>query len=270
MPSPLVLAGVGAGLNVLGGLTGEWWASGDEAERERLEREAAAQYAGLTPPQLEALQAQQAETAFADAPSDFGNKTARNAAIQALMNEGLSGGNSLESKVAQANAQRAAGQAARAGSQSALQSAQARGMGGAASTLQAQLLGASTGADRAAQVGLQGAFDARRNALAALQQGGSMAGQAEESDAARDARVRDARDRISLFNAEQRGATDRFNSGLKQQGFDNSLQLANAKAGSAYRQADSAAARAAQKRKVAGGVGQAVGQGFTAFSGGGR
>lgn len=263
-----VAAAIGAGLNIAGGVGGEIWASGDEEKRRRLEEQAAAMYGTLSAPQLAALQAQQAQTSFEGAPTDFGNKGARNAAIQRLMDEGMAGGNSLDARLTQSNAMRAAGQATRQGSQAALASAAGRGMGGAASTLQAQLLGASQGADRAAQVGLQGASDARRNALMALQSGGNMAGQAEEADASRDARTREAKDRISLFNAEQRAATSRFNTGLQQQGFDNNMRVTDAKAGSKYRQAESAKAEADRKRRMAGGIGQSLGQLGAAYGGG--
>lgn len=258
---PLVGGAIGAGLNIAGGLLGEWWASADDAERQRLLEQAASQYGSVDAPTLERLVAQQVDgSAYEKAPDDFGNKGARNAAIQALMNEGLSGGNTLETQLAQSNAQRAAGQAARAGSQAALQSAQSRGMGGATSTLQAQLAGASQGADRAAQMGLQGAYDARRNALVALQQGGGMAGQAEQADADRDARRREAMDRIALFNAGQRADANRYNAGLGQQDFENRMTVADRRAHGYEMRADEKGQQANRKRRIAGGAGQAAGQ----------
>lgn len=271
MVAPLVAAGIGAGLNVVGGLTGELLAGKDEAERERLMRLAADEYGNVSAPALQQIIAQEAgQSAMAGAPTQFGNQGARNAAIQALMNEGLSGGNTLETQLAQSNAQRAAGQAARQGSQTALASAAGRGMGGSAATLQAQLLGASQGADRAAQVGLQGAADARRNALQALAQGGGMAGQAEEADANADARRRESLDRMAMFNAGQRQRTGEFNSGLQQQNFQNSLSVADRRAGANEMRADIYGERARRKRAIAGGVGQAAGQFGTAYGMGGK
>lgn len=260
---------IGPGVNIAGGLLGNALAGMDDAEYERLMSQAADQYGNVSAPALQALIAQQVgKSAQEGAPTDFGNKSSRNAAIQALMREGLSGGNTLETQLAQANAQRAAGQAARQGSQAALQSAAARGMGGAASTLQAQLLGASQGADRAAQVGLQGAADARRNALMALQQGGTMAGGAEQADSAQDARRRESMDRIALFNAEQRAANARYNSGLEQQRFQNDMEVADRKAGATQTKAGLAKGRADRTRRTFGGLGQAGGAGFQAFGGG--
>ena len=266
MPGPTDF--IGAGLNVLGGIAGEIWAGADDAERERLMRLAADEYGNVSAPALEKLLAQEAgQSAMAGAPTDFGNKGSRNAAIQALMNEGLSGGNSLEDKLAQSNAQRAAGQATRQGTQTALASAAGRGQGGNAATLQAQLLGASTGADRAAQVGLQGASDARRNALMSLQQGGSMAGQAEESDASADARRRESLDRMAQFNAGQRQRTNEFNSGLTQQNFNNQLTVSGRRAEADTMRADIYGQRAKRKRGVAGGIGQGLGEAATAWGG---
>lgn len=266
MVAPLVLAGIGAGANVLGGFLGNAFAGEDDAEYERLMQEAAATYGNLSEPELRDIVAQRiARSAQEDAPSDFGNKSARNAAIQALMEQGYGGGRSLEDKLTQATAQRAAGQATRAASQGALQSAAARGMGGAASTLQAQLLGGSQGADRAAQVGLQGAADARRAALQAMTQGGSMAGQAEASDAALDARRRESMDAIARFNAEQASAADRYNSGLSQQRFENTMTVKDRQAQAQQMRAGIAKGKGDRKRAMWGGAGQAVGAGLGAF-----
>jgi hypothetical protein len=270
MVAPLVLAGIGAGASVIGGLLGEWWSSADEEERQRLMEAAADEYGNVSAPALERLIAEQVNgSALEGMRDDYGNKGSRNAAIQALMNEGLSGGNTLETQLAQANAQRAAGQASRAGSQAALQSAAARGMGGGASALQAQLLSASQGADRAAQVGLQGAADARRNALSALAQGGGMAGQAEQADADSDARRREAMDRIALFNAGQRADTNRYNAGLAQQNFQNQMAVADRRAQANMMRADQRGSAAQRKRGIAGGIGQAGNQFATTWAMGG-
>lgn len=256
----------GAGLNVLGALAGEWWASADDAERDRLMQQAADEYGNVDPAVLNDLIAQQTgPSALEDMASDYGNKGSRNAAIQALVNEGLAGGNSMDARLAQADAQRTAGQASRSASQSALSSAAQRGTGGASATLQAQLLGGSQGADRAAQVGLQGASDARRNALAALAQGGGMAGQAEANDSSMDARRRESMDRIAMFNAGQRTRADEFNSGLAQQRFDNSVTLADRRSGADQMRAGIAGAKGDKKRGIASGVGRGLGQAASGY-----
>jgi hypothetical protein len=253
----------GFGLNVGGSLLAEWLNSADEATRQRLLSQAADEYGNVSEPVLQRLVAQEGQSQFQGAPTEFGNNGSRNAAIQALMNEGLSGGNTLEDKVAQSNAQRTAGQATRASSQQALQSAASRGMGGASSTLQAQVLGASQGADRAAQVGLQGASDARQRALTALQQGGGMAGQAEQADSESDARRRESLDRMAQFNAGQRQRTNEYNSGLQQQGFQNHLAVSDRRSGADQMRANQLKEQEDVWRRRLGGGGQAAGGYFT-------
>lgn len=270
MVSPLIGAGIGILGNIGGSLLGNAFASEDDAEYERQMEALAREYGSVDAPTLEALQARTANSTLGGMQSDFGNTGARNAAIQALINEGLSGGNSLESQLAQANAQRVAGQATRQASQGALQSAASRGTGGGAATLQAQLLGGSQGADRAAQVGLQGAADARRSALQALAQGGSMAGQAEQADSGRELARRQSLDAMARFNAGQAAEADRFNSGLQQQNFQNRVQASDRRAQGAATRAGVAQQRGQRTRNTWGGLGQAAGEAGAALGTYGR
>lgn len=251
---------IAPGLNILSSIAGNIASQGDEDEYQRQMEALAREYGSVDAPTLDALQARTANSTLGGMQSDFGNTGARNAAIQALINEGLSGGNTLETQLSQANAQRAAGQATRQASQSALQSAASRGTGGGAATLQAQLLGGSQGADRAAQVGLQGAADARRNALQSLAQGGSMAGQAEQADSGRELARRQSLDAMARFNAGQAAEADRFNSGLQQQNFQNRVQVSDRKAQGTGVRAETAQQRARRTREMLGGFGQAAGQ----------
>lgn len=253
-------AAIGGGLNALAGLVGYGLSYGDLEEADQDEARAAQALRGLNVPGLQQLLAQEAgASAQVGAPDDFGNRSARNAAIQLLLQQGQAGGNSLEDRRTQAQAQRAAGQATRQATQSALQSAASRGMGGAASTLQAQLLGASTGADRAAQVGLEGASNARMAALQALQSGGSMAGTAEAQDSARDLARRQAMDQMAQFNAQVRQRTNEYNSGLAQQHYQNQLGQADRNSQAALMDAERKRRRAGQTQKVVGSIGQALG-----------
>lgn len=249
MPFDPLSMGLAVGLPVVGGAAGYFLSQDDEREADRLANEAAGIYGNVQAPEYQRLESQ-----FGTMPSDFGNQGARNAAIQALMREGLSGGNTLETQLAQAQAQRTAGQATRQAQQGALADAARRGTGGGAATLQAQLLGGSTGADRAAQVGLEGAANARRQALQSLQQGGGLAGQAEESDAARAARRAEALDAMS-----------RFNEGQRQQRFQNEMEVAQRRAGAAGMRSDIARGRGQRTRGVLGGLGQGAGQAATTW-----
>lgn len=251
-----VSLGLSVGLPLLGGAVGYFGSLSDEEEADRQMQEAARLYGNVSAPEYRTT-----NSAFGNMPSDFGNTGARNAAIQALMREGLSGGNTLETQLAQAQAQRAAGQATRQAQQGALANAAQRGMGGGAATLQAQLLGGSTGADRAAQVGLEGATNARRAALQALQQGGSMAGSAEEADSAREARRRESLDAMARFNEAQR-----------QQNFQNQLTVADRQSGAAGMRADVSRGKGQRTRNFWGTLGQGGGQAATTYGmyGGGK
>lgn len=261
---------IGAGAEMLTGLLGAFFSQADEDTQNRLLMEASDSYGNVNPGYLQQLVAQEVEkSSLEGAPSDYGNKGSRNAAIHALMNEGLSGGNSLEAQLAQANAQRAAGQASRQAQQSALANAAQRGQGGSAATLQAQLLGGSQGADRAAQMGLQGAYNSRMQALQALQQGGMMAGQAEQADTSADQRRREAMDRIAMFNAQQRAAANQQNRQIQQQNWQNQLTASERRAGGKTMAADVYGKKARRTREIWGGVGEGLNKAGQALDGGG-
>lgn len=263
----------GAVLNIGTTAGGQFVSEYDDDQADRWEDLAVGELRRTRAPTLQELQARQAGSTLGGMQSDFGNTGARNAAIQALMNEGLAGGNTLETQLAQANAQRAAGQASRQTSQAALQSAASRGTGGGAATLQAQLLGGSQGADRAAQVGLQGAADARRNALQALAQGGAMAGQAEQADGGRELARRQSLDAMSRFNTEQAASTDRLNAGLRQQNFDNEILASDRRAAGLNTYAQRHRNNAERTRRGWAAAGQALGQtggAMGSYGGGGK
>lgn len=273
MPLPLLaLAGIGAGANVLGGLLGEWWGSADDEQRRALEDQALQQYGDISAPTLERVLASQVErSAFEGMPTDFGNRNARNAALQALVNEGLSGGNSLESRLAMEETRRASSAQELRDRQAVLQQAKARGLGSNAA-LAGQLQAQQASADRQSYAGLQAGASARQRALAALAQGGSMAAQAEGQDFDRAARVAESRDRIAQFNAGQAQQANLYNAGLAQQNFNNRLAVADRKAGGLQRRADTYASDADRKRRMLGGIGQSVGYGLAAYgaNGGGK
>lgn len=253
-------AEIGAGLNALLGLIGYGMSYGDLQDADRDETKAANALRGVQVPPLQRLLAEQAgPSAVGGIADDMGNRASRNAAIQALIQQGLAGGNSLDDRRTQSQAQRAGAQAANQGAQTALQSAATRGVGGASSVLQAQLLGAATGADRAAQVGTEGAYNARQAALQALQAGGGMAGSAEAQDTAKELSRRQAMDQVAQFNAGLRQNTNQFNSGLAQQNYQNQVGQADRSSQAALMDAERKRRRAGQTQKAVGGIGQLAG-----------
>ena len=266
MPLPILGAlAIGAGINLAGGLLGEWWASSDDEEKQRLIDEAASLYGDISAPTLEKVLAEKVgASAYEGIPRDFGNLQARNRALNAIIEEGLSGGQSLQSQMEMEGARRATSAEELQARQAVLQQAQSRGLGGQGA-LVAQMQAQQAGADRMSMAGLQSAADARTRALQALSQGGSMAGQAEESDFGRAARIAESRDAIARFNAQQAQQANLYNAGLAQQGFQNRLALADRQAEAKYARADAAGVRGDRKRRLTHGVVGGIGDAATMY-----
>lgn len=259
------IAAIAALASTGGGLIGKLMGASEE-ERARQDREAAlALYSRLDAPTLERIAAEQVGTEDYEAiPSDFGNLQARNRAIQALIEEGQQGGYSLASRAEMDAAMRAAGQDELQRRQAILQQARARGGGGNAAIL-GQLAAQQAGAERTATQGVQSAASARQRALSSLAQGGGMAGQAEESDFARKARIADSRSAIARFNAAQRAAANMYNAGLAQQAFQNRMNLAGAKSNALLGHAAGLQQSAQRTAGTAYNIGEAVGGGLSDY-----
>lgn len=268
---PVTMAAVGAGVQVLGGLLGEWWGSADEEKKRALEQEAYRIYGDISAPTLERVLAEKiGPSAMEGLPKDFGNKSARDRALQRMVEVGMADGMDPGSMLALEEGRRAAALQEQQGRQSVLSAARRRGMGGAgelAASLQAQ----QSGADRAAYSSTQAAGDARARALQALAQGGGMAAQAEGQDFDRASRVAESQDRIAQFNAGQAERAKYYNAGLQQQEFDNRLGVADRRYQAKMGEAANYGSKADRKRRMVGGIAQGVGYGVGAYgqSGGG-
>jgi len=213
-----------------GTLAGQFLSMASEQERRELEDEALRLYGNISLPNLEKVIASRVEGSAAEGiPQDFGNREARNRALQAIVNEGLSGGNSLESRLALEESRRATSAQELQGRQAVMQQAQMRGLSGGGPALAAQLQAQQAGADRHSMAGLSAAASARQRALQSLAQGGGMAAQAEGQDFDRAARVAESRDRIAQFNASQAQQANLYNAGLAQQQFSNRMNLTGAR-----------------------------------------
>ena len=266
MVAPLVLAGIGAGASVLGGIAGEVWAGADERERKRLEEKAAALYGNVSAPALERVIAEElGPSAMEGVQVDAGARQARKDALRKMMEVGLSGGMDAESQLAAEQARMDAAQYERGQRQAILQNARMRGTAGGGQELAAQLQGQQSGANRAHLGGLQAAADARRRALQALAQGGEMAGGLERDDFGQKATRAEAQDAISRFNAQNRQQANLYNAGLGQQDFENRLAVKDRQAEALYRQADAAGRKGDRKRRIAGGIGSGANYGLTAY-----
>jgi hypothetical protein len=162
-PATLATLG-GALLNIGAGAFGQWWASADEERKRALQQEAQDLYDNMSPPELERLKAATAgESALGGIPEDFGNRDARNQALQQLISMGTEGGLDAGSLLAVEQARRAAGEQELQGRGAVRQEFQRRGLGGAGEA-SLQLQAQQAGADRASMADMQGAADARSRA----------------------------------------------------------------------------------------------------------
>lgn len=243
-------------------LLGQWLSSADEEEQRRLQDEAFAIYGDASPPTLERmLQERLGPSAMEGLPQDFGNRDARNAALEQLLQMGLAGGMDPGSQLALEQARRAGAQQSAQQQAAVRQEFQRRGLGGAGEAtlaLQAQ----QAGADRAAMGDLQAAADARSRALQALATGGSMAGQAEAQDFNRAARIAESQDAIARFNSQL--ATDAI-----QRDWNNRMGLMGAQYGATMGAAEQSGQRAGRQQARAGAYGQAATDALASVASGG-
>lgn len=269
---PVTAGAIGAGVQVLGGVLGEWWGNADEEKRRALEEEAYRMYGDISSPVLERVLAEKlGPSALEGIPQDFGNRGARDRALQRIIDEGMSGGMDEQSQLAVEEGRRAAALQEQQGRQAVFGTARRRGLGGAgelAANLQAQ----QSGADRASLAGTQAAADARSRALQSLATGAGLASQAEGQDFERAARVAESKDRIAQFNADEASRARYYNAGLGQQEYENRLGLTDRRYDAKLNQAAGYGQRADRKRRMAGGIGQGVGYGIGSYgqSGGGK
>lgn len=161
-----------------------------------------------------------------------------------------------------------------------LQNARARGVGGSGLELAAQLQGQQDSASRQSQRDMDVAALAEQRALDAIMQSGSLAGNISNQQFGQQAQIAGANDAISKFNAanqqqqinqnvaarndaaarnlaakqvlanqntELRNQQQQYNKGLKQQDFENLLNVNKARAGIAQSNANAQGANSAAK-----------------------
>lgn len=195
---------------------------------------AAAQFDGMTPPELEQLKLQQmvlqgvitpedAQTYLAQ-QSQLGGisldpklQKAQDDALASLQdiaqNKGIT--DMDRAQLAQiANEENVTAKGAR---EAILQNAQARGAGGSGMEILAQLQNAQDSATRKSQRDTQVAGTAQQRALQALQSAGQMGGQMQDASFGRQAQVAAANDAINKFNVQNQQQVALANTGAKNQ-----------------------------------------------------
>ncbi len=250
---------LGGGSQVLSGIFGELASAGDRDAQMKLIDQTLREYEGLTPPELEALKAEQlGGSALEGVQADPKAKEAQYAALAQLQQLARSGGLNLQDRanLARANAE-GARQASSARSGIAADMA-ARGQYGGGQQLAMQLQGQQAAANRGAQTGLETAAMAQRRGLDAILEGGRLGGQLRGQDYDEKSRAAQARDLVSRYNADSRAGAARYNAMLPQQQFQNQLQVTNAKAGARGQKAGQHGQRADDTRNMFAGVGQAA------------
>jgi hypothetical protein len=161
--------------------------------------------------QMDAVQ--MGDTAFDGVSVDPRLKDAQMAALSQLAGIAEGGGMNAADKANLAAIQSQTGQADRGRREAILQNMQQRGFGGSGNELLAQLSSSQAATDRSAQEGLNIAGMAQQRALDAMMQSGNLAGGIRGQDFGEQARIADARDAVSRFNAGVQNNANQFNAG---------------------------------------------------------
>ncbi len=213
-------------------LIGAAIASGDEAKARQIREDIAKKYTDLPLPVLDKVVAQKLPPEAANRYLESTKSTqAQSDVLGKFMETVNEKGETADDRAAYMRMQNAAG-AISNGAQGAVERNMGnRGLAGSGMAFALQQQGAQSAVNRANQMGVQAAADARGRYMDALGQSGQMAGQmrGQELSSMR------AQDEINMFNARQQSDADFRNQQLPQQDFDNRMaQLAgesNAKNG---------------------------------------
>jgi hypothetical protein len=255
---PFTIAAVlGISVQAATSLIGELASAGDRDAQTKLLDQTLREYEGLTPPELEQLNAEQmGPSAFEGITTDPRARSAQYEALAQLQQLARSGGLNLQDRATLARAnQEGARQASAARSGIAADMA-ARGQYGGGQQLAMQLANQQAAANRGAQTGLETAAMAQRRGLDAILEGGRLGGQLRGQDYDEKSRTAQARDLVSRYNADSRAGAARYNAMLPQQQFQNKLQVTGAKAQARGARAGQHGQSADDTRQLYAGIGQ--------------
>lgn len=249
MVAPLVIAGaVTGGLGLLAKLFGDAKAAGDEARAQAIREQIAKQYGEVPLPELERLSAEQlGPSAFEGMSEDMGPIQSQMAALRALDAEGQEGG-SAASRAQRELARADAEQMATAQRMTDQQRLQQRGMQSSALAAALDQQAGQAAANRGYMGGLQGAVDANRQRMAALEAAGGLAGNIRGANYRASSDKASAIDSVNRYNANMRSDASRYNAGLGQKSFDNRMGLLGAQSNARLGQASGYQRSAEQSR----------------------
>lgn len=217
---------IGGGAPILAGLIGKALAAGDYEKAEQLRAQAAAMYGDDILPQLEQMTAeQQGGSEFGGIVEDPRLRQAQLRALAKLEESIDTGGMTAEDREGYAQAELESGAYER-GSRGALeQRMAARGLHGSGIEAAQALSGQQAGVARKSAADLSTAAEARRRAMGALEQYGTLAGGIRGQDYRVSADRAAAQDAINRFNTGQRAEAQGYNLQLPQQGYENRMDL---------------------------------------------
>lgn len=169
--------------------------------------------AGVLTPEMEAT-ITQGPSRMEQVSTDPRLKTAQMGVLSKLAQLGEQG-LSAEDRMVFDELTRQTAQQEQARQQGILQNMAARGMGGSGAELAAQLSSSQAAADRQSREGMNLAAQAQKNALNAILQRGSLAGDLRSQDFGEQAKVASAADEIARFNAANRQSVEGRNVGAR-------------------------------------------------------
>lgn len=256
MAAQAIAAAASVGLPIIMGMIGDAVAAGDDAEAERLYKQAQERFGAVNVPSLDEMKL--GPSALEKVNVDPVAKEAQRRAYGRLMEMGTQTGLSVEDRAALDEARAETSRQEQGQRGAILESARARGVSGSGMEMQAQLMAQQGGADRNAAAGVNAAGEARRRAMQALVAAGGAAGQARGQDWQEQSGKAQATDAISQFNA---------NNVKWKHGAD--TEKAGTMADFDMASGDRKGARADKTRRRFAGYGQGATQAVNAFGGGG-
>ena len=246
-----------------------------EAEREAVKRvqEDAYKYTtDIKPPTLEEAKLfEQSPAELSKFTEDARLKAAQMKALEGLGREVEYEGMTPEDFAAVQRAQAQAG-SVEAGLRGAAQREMAqRGATSSTAGYLGAISAAQAGTNRAADMQMQAAEDSRRRYMAALEGLGGLGGQVRGQEFGMASERASAQDAINRFNVGQKTATQQYNLGLAQQGFENQLRLAEARRAAAAQRAGAGKQSAEDAEKSAqkwGAAGAGLMKGYGSYASG--
>lgn len=242
---PTLLASLGGtAANLLFTAISDAIAAGDKQKAIKLYEEAYEKAKGIKPPPQQTMEAiTQAESSLVGYQEDPALKAAQMRALEGLGAEVSMQGMTPEARAEYDRARLEAGQMAAGLEGAAAQRARQRGLGGMGAYVGA--LGASqAAANRAGQMGVQIAGDARKRYLQALEGLGGLGSKVRGQEFDIAAQRASAQDAINRFNALQRTQAQQYNLEAGQRDFENQLAALNAMQGASGRLAGAYQGRA--------------------------